>query len=211
MIKAIAGCMKSGKSSEVLRKYKRAKIAGMKVQLFKPDTNKRFEEGKVVSRDDISAADCTLIPAFNASYIISVLEDGVELVIIDEVQFFAKEGNSYPIVDIVQRLADMGIEVLVCGLDMDSDRNPFGPMPYLLAIATEVKKIHAICECCHRPAMYTFANFNKESQISVEDEGSKYSALCDRCYCWIKKSKDQLYKLSPEIMDMLNKLQEKRH
>lgn len=182
MIKVIAGCMKSGKSSEVLRKYKRAKIAGMKVQLFKPDIHRTFEEGQIVSRDDIEAADCTIIPAFNASYIISVLDDDTELVIIDEVQFFMPLGDCYPIVEVVQKISDRGIDVIVSGLDMDSNKKPFGAMPYLLAIATEVKKIHAICEICHRPAMYTYACFKKDNQVAVEDKDSKYMALCDICH-----------------------------
>lgn len=190
-IKVITGCMKSGKSEEIIRRFKRAEISCMKVQLFKPDQDRRFDESSIVSRDRHKEK-CIVVPAENAEYILSVLEPGVELVIIDEAQFFAprieeieRDGyvfpqTTYPIVHVVQQISDMGAKVVVTGLDMDSNRVPFGPMPYLMAIADEVKKLHAVCEVCHGEAMYSFANFTKKEQVALGD--TEYVALCRHCY-----------------------------
>ncbi len=210
-IKVIAGGMKSGKSGEANNRFQRAIRAGMKVQMFKPDKDKTFAEGEIVSRDG-SHEKCTIIPAANPEYILSIIDDDVELVIIDEAQFFEPrylviipEGEEkeniisknlmgagqdvyilkeqHTIVDIVQKIADRGIGVVVCGLDMDSDRRAFGALPELMAIANEVRKLHAICEICHDEAMYSYANFKKHKQVAVNNkEDDLYVATCPRCY-----------------------------
>lgn len=190
-IVVVTGGMKSGKSEEVLRRYRRAQVAGVKAQIFKPDTDKEFKEDKATSRDN-RYENCVVVPAENAEYILSLLEGDTDLVVIDEVQFFKKKaikkGEVYeyyfPIVDIVQDLADRGINVVVSGLDMDSNRVPFGPVPYLMAIAHEVRKLHAICEICHEEASYSYANFNKKEKIVVGDK--EYIALCKQCYVLLK-------------------------
>jgi thymidine kinase len=168
------------------------------VQIFKPDIDRRFDEGKVISRDNKEGKDCILIPAGDAEYIYAVLEPHTEHVIIDEAQFFlpklkpipnlSKEGYThvqmgiyyYPIVNVIQKLSDSGLKVIVAGLDMDSDRRPFGPMPEIMAIAHEIRKIHAVCEVCHGTAMYSYAKFQKQSQVALGD--SEYAAICDDCY-----------------------------
>jgi len=192
----ITGGMKSGKSEEILRRARRARIAGLSIQAFKPDTDRRFEEGKVISRDS-RAEDCVLVPASNPEYIFSILEKNTSVVIIDEAQFFApgkklksvekmpNSGNAYyvedshSIVEVVQKLCDRGLEVIVAGLDMDSDRQSFGPMPHLMAIADQVLKLHAVCEVCYQPAVHSFANFWKTGQIAVGDK--EYVATCRAC------------------------------
>jgi len=213
-IKVISGGMRAGKSEDIYRRYKRAKMAGMKVQVFKPDLDRRFSEDEVVSRDN-NKVKCIAVPAENAEYILSVLEEDVKLVIIDEAQFFkprltatVNEGTYiggaaknlqnisdktcvvteyYPIVDVVQELFDRGIDIVIEGLDMDSERKPFGAMPALMAIATECKKIHAICEVCHNSAMYSYAGFDKKEQVALGD--TEYTALCPECYKKLKNGK----------------------
>ena len=191
MIKVIIGCMKSGKSEEIARIVTRAKIAGTNFLVFKPDIDRRFGEGSVVSRSNMAkTVDCIVIPASNSSYMFSIIDDSTELVIIDEAQFFNPNYKMdehletlttyYPIVNDVQKLADKGIKVIIMGLDMDSDRKPFGPVPQLMAIADEVVKIKAVCEDCGGEAIYSYANFEKTEQVVLGD--SEYKALCRKCY-----------------------------
>jgi thymidine kinase len=174
-IEVITGPMKCGKSEEVLRRVKRFKIAELNVLVVKPSTDKRFSEDEVISRDD-RKADCTVVPTNNPEYIYALLDNSVDIIVIDEVQFFNKG-----IVPVVQWLKDIGYHVIVAGLDMTSERKPFGPMPELMAIADNVLKLKSVCEDCKKEeAMYTFATFEKTEDVVVGD--TEYIALCSECY-----------------------------
>ena len=220
-IEIITGGMMCGKSEEVLRRAKRGRIAGLAVQIFTPDIDRRLAEGNIASRDE-RRDKCTVVPAENAEYILSLLDDGTGMVVIDEAQFFRPRYEliehkgqqllveSYPIVDVVQTMADRGVQVLIAGLDMDSDRKPFGPMPYLMAIATEVSKMNAVCENCAADAEYSFANFAKSEQIVVGD--SEYLSLCRLCYLAFSTVSDGNGKILKEILETIfaDKKQEKK-
>jgi thymidine kinase len=166
--------------------------------------------GAVVSRDN-GELKCVVVPAANAEYILSVIDSETEIVLIDEAQFFEARlepiqtyvGNYlfpsgmnfvevYPIVAVVQTLSDMGLKVVVVGLDMDSDRKPFGPMPHLMAISDEVKKIHAVCEICHKEAVYSYIG-SKSQRIQLGD--NEYTAVCPDCYSKLQKPDVKLYRI----------------
>ncbi|MBE0640699.1 MAG: thymidine kinase, partial [Bacteroidales bacterium] len=138
-IEVICGSMFSGKTEELIRRLKRASIARQKVEIFKPSTDKRYAEDKVVSHD-ANAIHSTAVE--NASQILLLIGE-VDVVGIDEAQFFDEE-----LVDVCNMLANKGVRVIVAGLDMDYLGKPFGPIPALLSIAEYVTKVHAICIRC---------------------------------------------------------------
>ena len=135
-IEVICGSMFSGKTEELLRRLKRARFANQHVLIFKPQTDVRYSNKKVVSHD---ANEIMSTPVENATDILSKVNDA-DVVAIDEAQFFDDD-----IIAVCNQLANNGIRVIVAGLDMDFKGNPFGPMPHLMAIAEFVTKVHAIC------------------------------------------------------------------
>ena len=138
-IEVICGAMFSGKTEELLRRLRRAKIAGLRVEIFKPTIDVRYDESAVVSHDRNTIAST---PIDNSSNLLLLASD-VDVIGIDEAQFFDER-----LPDVVEQLADQGIRVIIAGLDMDFKRQPFGPMAHLCAIADSVDKIHAICVGC---------------------------------------------------------------
>ena len=145
-IEVICGSMFSGKTEELIRRLKRAKIAKQKVEIFKPLIDTRYDENMVVSHDDNQIRSTPVPAAAN----IRLLADGCDVVGIDEAQFFDNE-----IVNVCNDLANRGIRVVVAGLDMDFKGNPFGPMPALMATAEYVTKVHAICKRTGNLAHYS--------------------------------------------------------
>src|SRR4030095_12336337 len=129
-IEVIAGSMFSGKSEELIRRLRRAKIARQKVQVFKPDIDSRFSESHIVSHSEMRHESSNIR---SAAEIITKLESGTEVVGIDEGQFFDEE-----LVNVANELARRGIRVIIAGLDQDYTGKPFDPMPTLLAIAEDI-------------------------------------------------------------------------
>ena len=138
-VEVICGSMFSGKTEELIRRLKRAKIAQQKVEIFKPGIDVRYHESDIISHNQTAICSTPV----NASDEILLMTADCEVVGIDEAQFF-DEG----IVDVVNKLAENGKRVIVAGLDMDSRGVPFGPMPALMSIAEYVTKVHAICVVC---------------------------------------------------------------
>lgn len=171
-IEVITGSMFSGKTEELIRRLKRAKIARQKVEIFKPRIEIRYSEEEVVSHDD-NAIQST--PVDSASNIL-LLASQVEVVGIDEAQFF-DDG----LVDVCNRLAYGGVRVIIAGLDMDYRGKPFGPIPKLLSIAEYVTKVHAICVRCGSLANYTH-RLSEDDKLIVLGETDIYEPLCRGCY-----------------------------
>lgn len=171
-IEVICGSMFSGKTEELLRRLRRAKIAKQQVEIFKPCIDVRYSEGEVVSHDKNSILST---PVEHSSNIL-LLSSGVEVVGIDEAQFFDKG-----LADVCQQLADQGIRVIVAGLDMDFKRIPFGPIPALCAIADDVTKVHAICLECGALANYSHRIVEGDKQVML-GETQEYQPLCRTCY-----------------------------
>jgi thymidine kinase len=171
-VEVIAGSMFSGKTEELIRRLRRAKFAGLKVEIFKPAVDTRYSEDMVVSHDEKSIMST---PVENASSIL-LLTSGVEVVGIDEAQFF---DNS--LIEVCTMLADSGTRVIVAGLDMDFSGRPFGPMPALMATAEFVTKVHAICVRCGNLANYSYRK-TKSEKVVVLGEKDIYEPLCRTCY-----------------------------
>ncbi len=171
-IELICGSMFSGKTEELLRRLKRAKIAKQSVEIFKPVIDVRFSTEEVVSHDRNSILST---PVDHSSNIL-LLSSESEVVGIDEAQFF-----DIGLVNVCQQLADQGVRVIVAGLDMDFKRVPFGPVPALCAIADDVTKVHAICVQCGSLANYSHRIVEGEKQVML-GEMQEYLPLCRICY-----------------------------
>ncbi|MFM2393019.1 MAG: hypothetical protein RLZZ546_1001 [Bacteroidota bacterium] len=171
-IEVICGSMFSGKTEELIRRIKRAKIANQKIQIFKPSSDIRYHEIDVVSHDENAIKS---LPVNNSIDILKNLLE-VNVVGIDEAQFF---DNRLP--EICQKLAIRGIRVIVAGLDMDYKGHPFGPIPNLLAVAEYITKVHAICPHCGNLATHSYRLSNEEN-IVVLGEKDKYEPRCRVCY-----------------------------
>ena len=171
-IEIIAGGMFSGKSEELIRRLRRAVLARQRVQVFKPVIDDRFAVDEVVSRDDRRLK---ATPVRTSQEMLARIEIGVQVVGIDEVQFF-DDG----VLDVCMHLADAGIRVIAAGLDQDYMRRPFGPMPALLAVAEDVSKMHAVCVRCRGAAHYSQRLSGGDAQVEVGD--SSYEARCRGCY-----------------------------
>lgn len=171
-IEVVAGSMFSGKTEELIRRLKRAKIAGLSVQIFKPTLENRYDEIQVVSHDE-NIIQSTPI---DSSSQILLYANEAKVVGIDEAQFFDKE-----LPNIVNELTYRGIRVIIAGLDMDFRGNPFGPMPQLLAIADDVFKIHAICLRCGKLAQFSHRKTTND-QVVMLGEMETYEPLCRECF-----------------------------
>lgn len=171
-IEVIAGSMFSGKTEELIRRLKRARIAGLKVEIFKPAVDTRYSDNMIVSHDENSIPST---PVENASMIL-LLANEVDVVGVDESQFFDDA-----IVEVCRELANRGIRVVAAGLDMDFAGHPFGPMPALMSTAEYVTKVHAICVDCGNLANYSF-RMAEDTSVVLLGEKEAYKPLCRRCY-----------------------------
>jgi thymidine kinase len=171
-IEVICGCMFSGKTEELIRRLNRAKIAGQKVIIFKPQIDNRYHETKVVSHKN---SNIDSIPIKEITDVINQSE-GYEVVGIDEAQFFDEK-----IVSVCNHLAKRGQRVLLSGLDMDFEGKAFGAMPELLAIAEYVTKLHAICMKCGSNASFSFRLSENKKTVLVGEKES-YEARCRTCF-----------------------------
>jgi thymidine kinase len=168
-IEVIAGCMFSGKTEELIRQLRRAKIARQPTQTFKPKIDARY------SKDDVTSHDQTRIaaqPISEAEEILNLIQPETRVVGIDEGQFFSTE-----IVLVATELANQGRRVLIAGLDTDWRGRPFGPMPDLMSIAEIVHKQHAICRVCGCPATRTQRLVSDQQDILV-GSSEAYEARC---------------------------------
>lgn len=173
--------MFSGKTEELIRRLKRAQIAQQKVEIFKPIVDTRYAEEDVVSHDK-NAIRCT--PVENSSNLL-LLGDGVDVIGIDEAQFF-DEG----IVEVCNELANRGSRVIVAGLDMDFKGKPFGPMPNLMATAEYVTKVHAVCVRTGNLANYSHRKTVNDKQVML-GEREEYEPLSRAAFNELRNSENK--------------------
>ena len=166
-IEVSCGSMFSGKTEELIRRLKRAEFAKQKTLIFKPSTDVRYSESKVVSHDSNEI----ISKSVSSSKEIIQLSKDIDVVALDEAQFF-DDG----IVDACNELANGGKRVIVAGLDMDYEGNPFGPMPNLMAIAEFVTKVHAICTKTGNLANYSH-RISKSKDLVLLGEREEYEPL----------------------------------
>ena len=171
-IEVICGSMFSGKTEELIRRLKRAKIAQLRVEIFKPASDTRYHDEDIVSHNQNSIRST---PVLSASEILLLAGD-CDVVGLDEVQFFDES-----IVEVANSLANQGKRVVIAGLDMDFKGIPFGPMPHLMAIAEYVTKVHAVCVQCGDVANYSYRIVDKEETVLL-GETESYQARCRACF-----------------------------
>lgn len=171
-IEVICGSMFSGKTEELIRRIRRARIAHQRTAIFKPRTDTRYSEREVVSHD---ANSLLSVPLDQARDILSQVAE-VQVVGIDEAQFFDDA-----LTEVCEALALRGIRVVVAGLDMDYRGRPFGPMPQLLAVAEYITKVHAICQHCGSLATHSY-RLSGEEQVLLLGEKKEYEARCRTCF-----------------------------
>jgi thymidine kinase len=171
-VEVICGSMFSGKTEELIRRLKRVKIANLKVEIFKPAIDVRYDVTNIVSHDENAIVST---PVDNSQAIL-LLAEGVDVVGIDEAQFFDAE-----IANVCEQLALRGIRVIVAGLDMDYMGKPFGQMPNLLAIADYITKLHAICVKCGNIANISYRKTADAGQVLL-GEKDVYEPRCRTCY-----------------------------
>lgn len=165
--------MFSGKSEELIRRLRRAIFARKRVEVFKPEIDKRYSEDEIVSHGDIRMASEVV---HDASEILSRIDWRTEVVGIDEANFLGAE-----LVRVANVLADSGKQVLIAGLDTDYLGRPFPPIPELLAVAESITKTLAICVRCGNPAKHTQRLVESDSLIVV-GTADTYEARCRRCF-----------------------------
>jgi thymidine kinase len=171
-IEVICGSMFSGKTEELIRRLKRARIAHLKVEIFKPSMDIRFHEQNIVSHDE-NAIPSTPV---DHSQMILLMAGDSEVIGIDEAQFF---DDRLP--EVCEQLARRGIRVIAAGLDMDYTGKPFGQIPYLLARADYITKLHAICVKCGNIANYSYRKTAGTAQVLLGEKDS-YEPRCRACY-----------------------------
>jgi thymidine kinase len=170
-IEVICGSMFSGKTEELIRRLKRAKIANLKIEIYKPVTDTRYDVTKIVSHDSNAIASTQVADSVE----ILALAEHAQVVGIDEAQFF-----DAGIIAVCETLVMQGKRVIVAGLDMDYLGKPFGPMPALLSVADFITKLHAICVQCGHLANVSFRTSSEEGTV-VLGEKNNYEPRCRVC------------------------------
>ena len=178
-IEVVCGPMFSGKTEELIRRMRRAQIAGQKVEIFKPATDVRYDDEEVVSHDKNSIPSTPVESSSN----MLLLADDVQVVGIDEAQFF-DDG----LVEVANKLANQGKRVVIAGLDLDFKGRPFGPMPNLLATAEYVTKLHAICKRTGGPAHFSHRTVAGD-QTFMLGETEAYEPVSRVVYNMLNKKK----------------------
>src|SRR4026208_336478 len=172
-VEVIAGSMFSGKSEELIRRLRRAKIARQKVQVFKPEIDSRFAENEIVSHSEMRHDSAN---SRSAAEVLAKVAPDTEGVGLGEGQFFDNE-----LVNVANTLAQRGVRVIIAGLDQDYTGKPWEPMPQLLAIAEYITQTHAICLKGGPPANYPPRTFESEERVAV-GASDKYEARCGSCF-----------------------------
>lgn len=171
-IEMITGPMFSGKSEELIRRLKRARIARQRVACYKPDIDLRYHRTAIASHSQQThdALTVATVEVLRAT-LFPQLEE-VEVVGIDEVQFFSDE-----IIGLAMELVHLGKRVVMAGLDTTFAGEPFGPVPNLMAIADEVTKLSAVCMVCGAPAIHT-QRLGQSQELVVVGAAGLYEARC---------------------------------
>ena len=172
-IELICGPMFSGKSEELIRRLRRAEIARQRVQIFKPKVDERYSQAEIVSHSDLRIA-ATIVSG--GGEIMEKMDPRTDVVGVDEAQFLGPE-----LVEVAERLANMGKRVVIAGLETDFLGRPFPPVPELMTVAEEVTKLLAICVRCGNPAKHT-QRLTPSKELIVVGARGMYEARCRRCF-----------------------------
>lgn len=171
-MEVICGSMFSGKTEELIRRLRRAEMAGQQVEIFKPKIDVRYSDEDIVSHND-NKIRSTAVDTPNE---ILLLGSNCDVVGIDEAQFFDES-----VVEVANQLANSGTRVVIAGLDMDFMGRPFGPMPNLMATAEYVTKVHAICKRTGNLANYSLRTSASKDLVQLGETDS-YEAVSRRIF-----------------------------
>ena len=176
-INVFSGPMKCGKSERLIIEANRQKVAGKKIQVFKPLMDDRFSEDNIVDRNG------NKYPAANIESIDEIEKYDADVYLIDEFQFLKGD------IDSIQKLASKGKKFFVAGLNLTAERKPFGKMGDLLCCSDNVQMMTSICECCHSEnAIYSYCKAEKTGDILIGD--SQYLPVCGNCYEKLMKERE---------------------
>jgi len=175
-IEVITGSMFSGKTEELIRRLRRAELAGLGVLIFKPNYDIRYHINRVVSHNQNSIPCETIASSSEIPKVIQQQKENIQVIGIDEAQFFDEE-----ILEIVKDLSRQQFRIIIAGLDMDFLGNPFGPMPSLMAIAEDVTKVRAICSDCGNEATFSFRHSGISDTLVLGSQ-DHYRPLCRTCF-----------------------------
>src|ERR1700735_438737 len=171
-LEVITGPMFSGKSEELIRRLKRARIARQRVACFKPDIDLRYHRTSIASHSDQTHEACTVANVDRLREALFPLIEETDVIGIDEVQFFDET-----IISLSVELIHLGKRVVMAGLDTTFNAEPFGPVPALMAIADEVTKLSAVCMVCGQPAIHT-QRLGQSQELVVVGTAGLYEARC---------------------------------
>jgi thymidine kinase len=171
-IEVITGPMFSGKSEELIRRLKRARIARQRVACYKPDIDLRYHRTAIASHSDQTHEACTVanVERLKAELFPHLHE--IDVIGIDEAQFFDEA-----IIPLAVELVHLGKRLLIAGLDTTFTAEPFGPIPALMAIADQVTKLSAVCMVCGQPAIHT-QRLGQSQELVVVGAAGLYEARC---------------------------------
>jgi thymidine kinase len=183
-VEVVTGSMFSGKTEELIRRVKRALLARQRVQAFKPRIDDRYDAERIVSHAAVvdgavalgSGLTLEAVAVATSESLEGRVLDDTQVVAIDEAQFF-----DAGLVEVVQRLADRGVRVILAGLDQDYLGRPFHPMPELMAVAEHVTKVHAVCTACGATASRS-QRLLAESATVLVGGNETYEARCRACF-----------------------------
>ena len=183
-VEVVTGSMFSGKTEELIRRVKRALLARQRVQAFKPRIDDRYDAERIVSHAAVVDGAVALGSGFTLEAVAVATSESLEgrvlddtqVVAIDEAQFF-----DAGLVEVVQRLADRGVRVILAGLDQDYLGRPFHPMPELMAVAEHVTKVHAVCTACGAAASRSQRLLAERATVLVGGNET-YEARCRACF-----------------------------
>lgn len=178
-LEVICGCMFAGKTEELIRRINRIKYAKKEVIVFKPVIDDRYDKTQVVSHSNHRVDS---IPIVSSKEVLAHIEKLPYAVAFDEAQFFDKG-----LIDVIERLANSGVRVIVAGLDQDFRGEPFGIMPELMARAEYVTKLQGICMVCGAPATRTQRLINGrpasyDDPTILVSASEKYESRCRHCH-----------------------------
>jgi len=176
VLEVITGPMFSGKSEELIRRLKRARIARQRVACFKPDIDLRYHRTAIASHSSQTHEAETIANVEQLRASLYPQLEAVEVVGIDEVQFLSND-----ILPLAEELVALGKRVLIAGLDMTFNAEPFGPVPALMAMADKVTKLSAVCMVCGASAIHT-QRLGQSQELVVVGAAGMYEARCRACF-----------------------------
>lgn len=175
MIKLIYGPMRSGKSARLIEEIEDAKSKKLKIRCYKPEIDTR---SKYIKSRNGKCIECITKKSFLSMYTdMLMLNEDIDIIFIDEVQFFDLSGIRI----FINFALEKNIKVVASGLNLTSEFEPFDTTARYSMYCDEVEVIKGTCEICNtEESMFSKCNGEKNGKILIGDE--IYSQTCFKCY-----------------------------